>query len=196
MSPLIVSLAGVFLGSILICHRQIHLFTNSMHKFHEHSHQIVYRYAGTMAPAAAAASTALGVVMLSYGQAGVLWALAVIIFSLGILAVGYDRSEFRFNAATREVTGWRKRFTHTETFRISFSELRAIDEEIVRGYPTTYRITLVTDDARVPLKRTYSSDHTTAEQAERIRAWFARHGVPLADGGNDDDRLRHPVPAG
>lgn len=159
-----------------------------MLKFLEQQSRIVYYYQSLLSPTIVLGGFVIGLSVLLSSSGQTLWAMCAVCFSIWGASIVYDRSEFAFEASTRQVIGWRKSFRKTEIFKIPFAEISGVIVEAVRGGPTTYRITLSTADGFVPLVRTYQSKVTIIQDGIRIHAWLKRHGVDVLF--NDDEVYR------
>lgn len=138
--------------------------------------QLVYRYRGVMAPALAVGGAASGLFALLAGSDPWLALLATGCSAWAARAV-YAHSEFRFDGATRRVTGWRTAFRQTQRVELPFSDIQGVRIETVHGGHTAYRVALETPAGLVPLVATYRSDPTIRRDAQRIHAWLQAQGV-------------------
>ena len=140
--------------------------------------QVVYRHRGVMAPAITVGGTAGGLLALLAGAHPGL-ALLAAGGALGVGALVHTRSEFRFEAATRRVTGWRRAFRRTEHLELAFADIEGVQVEAIRGGPSAYRIVLQTPAGPVPLVPSHRSDPTVLKDARRIHAWLQAQGVAV-----------------
>jgi hypothetical protein len=103
-----------------------------------------------------------------------------IVTALAIAILMGRRSEFRFDADTRQLTWMREQIRSRATGSTAIDDIIAVSIETNQsGDSTGDRVVLVTDAERLPLTWHYSGIEPHRETAQAIRVWLRDHGVRL-----------------